>query len=131
MKDVLKKWNLNVLDNNDKLYVEKLLNDSAGLTIILKKEKSDKKYLKIFFDDTLSYRNTNESFLLKIWHTTQKENLGKTFYSVENSSYIDFFHEMTQKIYLDWDIIHYAIYTISECIDILSQVPPVISWEEE
>lgn len=122
----LKIWNIEGVTGN--MYVEEFRDDYNGKTILLKGNSVDDPILKIFFDDTLSYRNTDESFMLKVWHNTPKEILGKVFYKVINSSYIDFFNDMTLGLYKDWDITHYAIYTPTDCFDILTQSLPKIEW---
>lgn len=110
------------------MYVEAIYDDYDGFRILLKGESVISKMLRVTFQDSLSYRNTDESYLLKIWNSTEKAKLGKIFYLVENSSYVDFFNEMTENIYSDWDIKHYAIYTTSDCIDVISANPPIIEW---
>jgi hypothetical protein len=110
------------------LYVEALHDDNDGFKILLRGESATSRILRISFDAPLSYRNTNESYLLELWHSTDAKNLGKVFYFVENSSYIDFFNNMTENIYLDWDVNHYAVYTIADCVDILSSNAPIVGW---
>lgn len=125
-KDILTKWNIDNIEGN--MHVEELRDDYDGKTILLKGEKEKTPILKILFEDTLSYRNTDESYMLKVWHNTPKAMLGKVFYRILKSSYIDFFNEMTLNLYKDWNIIHFAIYTNKDCIDILAQIPPKIEW---
>lgn len=110
------------------MFVEALHDDYEGLRILLKGEDVNSSMLRIRFPDFLSYRNTNESFLLDIWHSNQKAILGKTFYLVNHSSYKDFFHEMTKGLYSDWQMKHYAIYTATDCIEILTQTEPIVEW---
>lgn len=110
------------------MYVEAIHDDYEGFRILLKGEEVSSRMIRISFEGKLSYRNTDESYLLKIWNSMEKELAGENFYIVENSSYIDFFNEMTGNLYSDWKIKHYAIYTISDCIDVLSTNPPIIEW---
>lgn len=110
------------------MYIEALHDDYEGFRILLKGETSDSAMLRISFEDKLSYKNTDESYLLEIWHTAEKDILGRTFYMIDNSTYVDFFNEMTHGLYSDWRIKHYAIYTVSDCIDIISVKPPSVEW---
>lgn len=110
------------------LLVEKLIEDYDGLKIYLKGSGKDAKTLKVFFEARLCYQMTDESWLWRRWDEMSRELLGKTFYTVENSNYVTLFHENTFEAYLDWKITHYGIYTIEDCIDILSCNPPIFEW---
>jgi len=127
-KDILEPWILIDGIQDQIMFIEAIHDDYEGFRILLQGENKNSNMLRIVFDNKLSYRNTNESYLLKIWHTNRKEILGKVFYIISNSSYIDFFHEMTGNIYNDWNLKHYAIYTITDCLDIISCYPPKIEW---
>ncbi len=108
-----------------KMYIEAIHDDYEGFRILLKGEKPESILLRITFNDHLGYRNTDEGNLIKIWNPEKPLGI---FFIVENSSYINYFHEMTLNIYKDWKIIHYAIYSPVDCIDILSSVPPIVEW---
>ena len=83
--------------------------------------------IEVSFDSPLSYRNTNESYLLKIWNEFDTDILGHVFYRFENSAYLEYFNSMSFNIYKDWNIQHFAIYTGEDCIDVLSYENPKIS----
>jgi len=68
--------------------------------------------------------------LLKIWSDVVQNLLGKIFYTISGSEYIDFFNQMTFGLYKDWKVVHYAIYTVQDCLDILFDQPPKIEWVE-
>lgn len=110
------------------IYIEAIHDDWEGFRILLRGSDPTLSMLRITFESHLSYRNTDESYLLKIWNSMEKELAGENFYIVENSSYIDFFNEMTGNMYSDWQVKHYAIYTISDCIDVISTNPPIVEW---
>ena len=128
MKNILNKWDIGSYGLEDNMYVEQLKDDYEGKAIYLKGEQNNSKILKISFEEILSYRNTDESYMLKIWNDNPNENLGRIFYRIDNSSYIDFFNEMTFGLYKNWKIVHYAIYTTKDCIDILTVSSPKIEW---
>lgn len=127
VKDVLVPWTP-IPGLTSPMYIEAVYDDYEGRRILLRGEDPTCAMLRVAFDNCLSYRNTDESYLLKLWHSNEKEVAGKIFYTIENSSYIDFFHEMTLELYRNWEIKHYAIYTISDCVDILSIEPPTVEW---
>ncbi len=126
-KDIIKPW-LPLEDFPSSMYIEAIHDDYEGFRILLRGESPASKMLRVTFEDYLSYRNTDESYLLKVWHSNKKEVLGKVFYTVANSSYVDFFCEMTGGFYPDLKLTHYAIYTVSDCIDVISTVPPTVGW---
>ena len=128
MKDNVEIWKP-LPDLPDNMYIEAIYDDNKGVRIILGCDQFKDRVLKVEIVDKISYRNTDESFMLKVWDSMNKEDLGKTFYVVKNSSYIDFFKEMTFNLHDDWDIEHYAIYTTEDCIDILSINEPVAEWQ--
>ena len=64
-----------------KMFFEGLHDNYEGFRILLKGEDSTSSMLKIHFEDALTYKNTDESYLLKIWHNSSKDILGKTFYT--------------------------------------------------
>jgi hypothetical protein len=127
-KQILEPWIIPNVDVNEIYYIEAINDDYEGFRILLRSNNFSDKVLRVTFSNHLSYRNTDESFLLNLWGYTDKEVLGKTFYLVSNSAYVDFFNESTENLYKEWNVIHYAIYTTSDCIDILSDQPPIIEW---
>lgn len=126
-KDRINPW-MPLKDIPTPMYVEAIHDDYEGFRILLKGESPSSKVLRVTFEDNLSYRNTDESYLLRIWHSNKKEVMGKIFYMVENSSYIDFFYNMTEGFYSEWKLSHYAIYTVSDCVDVISASPPTVKW---
>lgn len=127
--DSLIKWSLDI-KNPVEMSIESLIDDNQGLKVIAKSYPNKERTIKITFQDYLTYRNTNESYLLKLWSNIPDEMLGFTFYKIDNSSYIKYFHEMSLGVYIDWEIIHYGIYTGQDCIDILATQEPSVVIEE-
>lgn len=127
-KQILKPWGIPIIESNNTFEVEAIHDDYEGFRILLRENQKMHRVLKITFNSKISYRNTDESFLLNVWSSTDKDILGKIFYTISNSKYLDFFNQMTEGLYNTWDITHYAIYTTSDCIDILSDQPPIVEW---
>jgi len=125
-KNKLVKWN--PINGSSVLFVEAIHDDYEGFRVLLKEDGGESRMLKIKFESALSYKNTDESYMLKTWHNTSKEILGNIFYKIENSEYLSKFHEDSMNIYQDWKIKHFAIYTTQDCIDILSLQDPEIQW---
>ncbi len=110
------------------MFVDGLYDDYEGFRILLRGEALSANVLRIGFEAHLSYRNTDESFMLKVWNSIPQGQLGEIFYIIENSDYIKSFNEMTGNLYDDWSITHYGIYTTSDCIDIISTDIPTVEW---
>lgn len=128
MKNILKNWDLSSFDISNKVSVQEIKDDSKGLAIYFEDERHESKKIMILFENALSYVNTNESYLLKRWENESKENLGKVFYKIDESEYIELFHHMSFNVYKDLNIKHFAIYTNEDCLDVLSVSEPEIEW---
>lgn len=129
MKDIILRYSTD-FKFEDEWNVESVIDDSNGLNILLNTDESERQ-IHVFFDSPLSYRNTNESYLVKLWSEIEDGLLGAIFYKIENSSYRDYFDEMSLGLYKDWKVSHYAIFTSQDCIEVLSVTEPIINWHEE
>lgn len=109
------------------MYVEAVNYHLERLEILLSGEDTEKT-LKVLFEFPLSFRVTRESYFFNAFESLGDETLGKVFYMVENSKYIDLFNKWTGNAYPDWEVKHYAIYVSLDCIDVLSSYPPIIEW---
>lgn len=132
-KDILKPWKpIEGEGLQDTMYVEAIHDDYEGFRILLRGENPPLRMLRVFFEGPLSYRNTRESFhMLDVSQPANHDILGKVFYIVENSSYIDYFNEMTQEIYTDWELKHYAVHGFPDWIDVISAIPPIVKWLDD
>ena len=127
MKNLLKVWNpLEITPES--MIVESIQDDYEGFRIILTDYNKRGQYLKIGFDQYFFYRNTDESYMINYGNAIDKEILKKTFFIVENSEYYDFFIKSIPEVYEDMDVTHYPIYSLADCIDILAEKPPMVSW---
>lgn len=124
-------WQM-IKDQPRKMVVVRLCDDDEGLTIFLKDSLSvdNTRLLKLLFDPYISYKNMNESYRARTFDD-HPYGLKNTSYTVNGSLWLNWFHEESKNIYSDRYIVHYSIITISDCIDILSEFPPVITWIEE
>jgi len=126
MKEDLTIWKPqgNVYDN---LYVNSIEDAKEGLTIILEQENPNDSCIKIRFNSYFSYRNTNESFLLDKWHYYDRNLLSQScLFVVENSDYISWIKKSALSIHDDLKVIHYAIFTDEDCLEILTNEEPSV-----
>lgn len=128
MKDVLNIWHIPIIEGVNQMVIDAIHDDFEGFRVILKDNAQNGRKLRILFPTYYSYRNTNESYLLKLWAKQDTNAAGKIFYTILNSSYIDFFNEMSENIYEDFKITHYSIYTTEDCIEVLSGQEPIVEW---
>ncbi|MEL6442581.1 MAG: hypothetical protein AAFQ80_25490 [Cyanobacteria bacterium J06621_8] len=125
------KWRIwqPIEDISSTLYLERLVNNSNGLTITLREDKK-KQLLVINFDGYFSYRVTDEGNLLKTLHNIEnRECLGKlALFIVENSLYLEWFHQQNYDTYRKQQIIHYLIATPDDVIEVLDCDAPTVKW---
>lgn len=120
-----KKWE--IVGISGEMYLQSLCDDKNGLVIILDNELI---ICKIIFDSYLAYKNEDESYRLSLWSSEiwKKSRVPEwNFYTVSESEYLEEIHRQSCGIYRDSNIIHYAIYTGMDCVDILScETDPII-----
>jgi hypothetical protein len=109
------------------LYVEALHDDYEFFRVLLKGKSPQAKMLRIYFDSVYAYRNIDEIYRLRTWNNFKGERPSSLFI-VENSKWLEWFHEESQELYLEHSIKHYAIHTVQDCIDILSEHEPLVEW---
>ncbi len=124
-KVILKKWEA-ILGISSFLYFSSLSDESDGIHIFLETEQ-DNEFLEIFFDNVLSYRKIDEGDLMRIFDESnhqQRWNL----YIILNSDFLENFHYNSYYIHKEEIITHFAIYTASGCVDVLSTSKPIVQW---
>jgi hypothetical protein len=78
----------------------------AGLRFTLAEPSAGGRSFSVAFDRVLAFRLTNESYRLKMLESIQNE-LPWPTYRVENSEWIEWFHDQTLGIYRDWPVEHF------------------------
>jgi hypothetical protein len=116
MKNNFEKWNF--IDDSENFYIDTIVNNSEGLHITICRDNIS---YKVIFESYFSYRISDESILFRIIENNSEIMDDNIFYIVENSSYIDFLKE-TGAFYDEVEMIHYAIYTENECVDIVVDI---------
>ncbi|MCI5141352.1 MAG: hypothetical protein D3909_06440 [Candidatus Electrothrix sp. ATG1] len=93
----------------------------------MKGEEVNSPLLRITFDPALTYRNIDEGSLLRSleWADGQAN---YPLFIVENSDWVEWFHKESCGTYEESNIIHYAIITPNDCIDILAEFEPKAEW---
>lgn len=109
--------------------MEGLHYDCEGFRLLLKSVGDQARMLRITFDPVLVYRGIDEGDLIfyECFDDYEKDGMW-SFFIVRHSDYLDWFHHASQGMYEDRDVVHYAIYTSNECLDILSAYPPKVEW---
>ena len=123
------------IKNIDYLKFENVFLHSINYDSILRITIINDKYkVNIIFNRFISFRVINESNLMKYWELLDEKNEnGCVFYKILNSEY---FAELKNLSYnflkSDEDISyieHYGIFTLSDCVEVLSEIEPEIQIE--
>ncbi len=109
------------------LTCESLHDDYEGFRIILKGRGKGSDLLRITFESPLAYMNINESNRLKTVNETV--NISEfSLFIVENSSWVKWFNKESFDLHEMNKVIHYGMYTLEDCIDVLSDTEPFVDW---
>lgn len=100
-----------------------LHDDKEGLRVLLEHDSGRK--VEIAFSGYTAYRNVNESFRLRTWRLGAAP-VQHVLLIVDNSSWLGWLREESDGVLNDRQIMHYAIYTGEDCIDIATESQPVI-----
>jgi len=121
-------WNL-IENQPQKMIIDSLHDDDEGLRVFLKDASisGENRLLQIVFDPYISYRNMDECYRASTFDSNS-DGLKDTFYIVNNSAWLNWFHKESKNIYNDRVIAHYSLITVADCIDILSEYPPEVFW---
>ncbi len=111
-----------VVDLSNDFTVEGLYDDYEGLRILLKCHDNDR-MCRALFDGHLCYRNIDEGDFL-----VESEGFSAGLFRAKKSSFLDWFKKQGDGKWENTDIIHYSFYTENDCIEVLSTVPPSVSW---
>jgi hypothetical protein len=126
IKNIFKKWEP-LTEIPDRIFLEALHDDFEGFRLLLKGVGINDRMLRISFKTTLMYRNIDEGDIVQVLNDSEGFSEG-CLYTLEESDLIDFFHKQNYGSYSSSKIIHYAIYTPNDCIEVLSEFPPKVEW---
>jgi hypothetical protein len=123
------KWNpIEKIPSN--LYLKEFKYNSNGLNLSLEQEEENSPILNIYFNGVFSFRSADEGDLLKTLSEREKtDNTNNwSLFTVENSLYLEWFHEQSYDIHKKDQIIHYLIATPNDVIDVLDSETPCVKW---
>jgi len=110
------------------LYLRELKYDAKGLTLSLA-EGDNAPILSIFFNGDLSHRIADEGDLLKIVSEAERDEEARgPLFIVENSHYLEWFHDQSCNIRQKDNLVHYRIVTPNEIVDVLDLSTPQVKW---
>ena len=125
-KVLYQKWN--PLESiPDRLHCEAVHDDYEGFRILLRGEEANSHTFRLAFDSPLAYRNIDEGNMLRTLNLI-KEREKASLYIVKNSAWVKWFHEESLGIYEGHNLIHYALITANDCIDVLTEFEPKAEW---
>ena len=126
-KDVFEVWSASA-DVRGAVQCEGLHDDCGGLRILLKGENPEGRTVEITFEHVIGYRNINESYRFRTW--SARSGAVAPLVVVRNSSWIDWLREEAAGVLDEVPLTHYAIFTLEDCVDIVSESQPVLPQSE-
>jgi hypothetical protein len=124
--EIYKKWEP-IKSIPASLYCEGIHDDYEGFRILLKGEDQNASILRIKFESALAYRNVEDGKRSK---TQDLLSDAKDFslYTVINSKWLNWFSEENYGMYDGLNLVHYAILSLNDWIDVLSAEQPIVTW---
>ncbi len=115
------------------LWIEALHDDYEGLRIIVKGTNEASAMYSILFPNYYTYRNTDESYRLKLWEEGEFEDRKWSLFFIKASKFIDWVHEESDTLYKKEDMMHYLIKTGADVIEVVTNgiEPKVIKLHEK
>lgn len=132
MIDIYSEWKP-VTELKNEMWIKSLHSQDEELEILLQADEPDSPILSIKFEHYYMYRNTNESYSIRLW-SHGKFNLTKSswpFCVTTSSELIDWLYEEGRPSFLDKkEMTHYLIKTHIDVIDVVasSKFPSKIEW---
>lgn len=132
MKDIYNEWRP-VPEIKNEMWVKSLHSQNEELEVLLQANGPNSPILSIKFEHYYLYRNTNESYRIRLWEQG-RFNLTKSnwqFCITTSSELIDWLSEEEGPVFLDKkEMTHYLIKTYTDVIDVVtpSKFPPEVKW---
>jgi hypothetical protein len=112
----------------ERLYLEAVHDDCEGLRFLLRGEDTTSPTLRLVFESPVAYRNINESYRVRTWAAVSDMRALPSLLKVENSNWARWLVEEAGGVLRVDALVHYAIYTPEDCIDIVTEFPPTAEW---
>lgn len=107
-----------------RLYCDAVHDDYEGFRILLRSDDQTSGVLRVSFESAVGYQNINESFRLE----TLSRLGGGGLFLVRDSSWVKWLKLESGGMLDSKQLVHYAIYTEEDCIDVVSEFPPEVDW---
>lgn len=130
-KEIFNKW-VPINGVPERLNVVCLHEDNEMFRLDLRGDDGKSKILRVSFDRGVTYRVHDEMDLMKTLDESEGLLNSKwCLFTVENSNYLAWYHEQSYDTrQSSTPIVHFAIYTPNDCIDMLSNYSPRVEWLE-
>ncbi len=115
-------------DTPQRLYLEAVHDDYEGLRFLLRGDDPTGPTLRLSFESVVGSRSINESYRLKTWACVPKIRELPSLLIIENSEWVKWLVEEAGGVLQVEALIHYAIYTPEDCIDVVTAFPPTAEW---
>jgi len=112
------------------LDLDELCRNRNGIRIILDSEDHSSQFLCIHFSECEAMREINDEFKTKFWHEVDIDE-DYSLFMVENSEWLESFHEEAENHFRELPIQHYVIWATENWIDILSSTKPIVQWKDK
>lgn len=115
-------------------YLESITDDDEGLSLLFIEEKNQSNKLRLLFGYSAdAYRKTYETYRSKLIHEVDEKYGGdfygnRTFFKIENSSYVKWLSETSYNISDSHNFMHFAFFTDNFVIDVLALRDPKIEF---
>jgi hypothetical protein len=96
-----------------------------GFRLILAEKRADGRAFQVEFEQPLAFRCVNERYCLKLIEPLQAELPWPTF-KIENSVWIEWFHDQALGIYRDRPVEHF-VFIGEDVIEVLSARQPLVT----
>lgn len=131
MKEQWERWEpISGLAN--KYYIDSIIDEARGFKVILSESDDETKKILVLFEDSIdAYRNTDESFRLKIIHDLDQK-YGTdfygdwTFFKVTNSTYIQWLSEQSYGTSDYQSFVHFSFITADSILDVITNYEPKV-----
>ena len=127
-RQTLRPWRP-IPDVPDRLYLQSMHDDGDDLTILLRVESSQS-VLRLVYEAPIGYRSINETYRLRTWDMADMRAL-PSLLIIDNSKWIKWLIEEAVGILDDRALVHYAIYTPDDCIDVVADIAPTVEWRTQ
>jgi hypothetical protein len=123
-KEVLRPWLVDARVAG-RIAVSGLRDEDDGLTILITDESGTFPRATIVFGEVVAYRNINESYRLRTWSENDMASL-PSLVTVDNSRWVRWLCDESQGTLAPDALVHYAVYTADDCIDVVSRGVPIV-----